>query len=126
MQRHQAAEAPAVQLLSIDGRSTDGWDGDHAAKYLRGRQGSSVMVRFGRRTAQQPGVASRPEVTPRTEYRQVTSPGCSIPAEGVGPVRNVRDVGSRTAPIRALPQLGLCRCDPPRIGAWPRFSSSVY
>ena len=61
-----------VQLLSIDGRSTDGWDGDHAAKYLRGRSGSSVMVRFGRRTAQQPGVAGRPEITPRTEYRQVT------------------------------------------------------
>ena len=92
MRRHQAAEVPAVQLLSIDGRSTDGWDGDHAAKYLRGRQGSSVLVRFGRRTAQQPGVASRPEVTPRTEYRQVSSPGCNIPAEGVGPVRNVRDV----------------------------------
>ena len=62
-----------MQVLSIDGRSTDGWDGDRAAKVLRGSQGSSVSVRFGRRPSQLvPGVAGRAEADKRkTEYRQV-------------------------------------------------------
>ena len=62
-----------VQVLSIDGRSTDGWDGDHAAKFLRGRSGSSVTVRFARRSLQIPGVAGRPELPPRVEFQQVCS-----------------------------------------------------
>lgn len=50
-----------LQVLTIDGQSTDGWDGDRAAKNLRGKSGSSVNVRFARRTEQTPGVAGRPE-----------------------------------------------------------------
>ena len=58
-------------MLSIDGAPTEGWDGDRAAKSLRGRQGSSVMVKFARRSSQVPGVAGRPEQAPRVEFTQV-------------------------------------------------------
>ena len=58
-------------MLSIDGAPTEGWDGDRAAKSLRGRQGSSVMVKFARRSSQVPGVAGRPEQPPRVEFTQV-------------------------------------------------------
>lgn len=66
-------------MLTIDGQSTDGWDGDRAAKILRGKSGSSVNVRFARRTEQMPGVAGRPEEPLRRvrldpdsyQYRQV-------------------------------------------------------
>lgn len=59
------------QVLSIDGAPTDGWDGDRAAKVLRGKSGSSVTVKFARRTEQIPGVAGRPEPPPTMEYKQV-------------------------------------------------------
>jgi hypothetical protein len=58
-------------VLSIDGAPTEGWDGDRAAASLRGRSGSSVLVRFARRSGQVPGVAGRPEQPPRVEYQQV-------------------------------------------------------
>ncbi len=59
------------QVVSIDGKETDGWDGDRAAKSLRGRSGSSVTVKFARRSEQVPGVAGVPEQPPRVEYKQV-------------------------------------------------------
>ena len=62
-----------VQVLSIDGATTEGWDGDRAAKLLRGTSGSSVMVKFARRSEQVPGVAGRPEQQPKIELKQVTS-----------------------------------------------------
>ena len=65
------AAAAVGQVLSIDGRSTDGWDGDRAATFLRGRSGSSVTVKFARRSLQIPGVAGRPELPPRVDYQQV-------------------------------------------------------
>ena len=59
-----------MQVLSIDGATTEGWDGDRAAKSLRGTSGSSVMVKFARRSEQMPGVAGRPEQPPKTELKQ--------------------------------------------------------
>lgn len=58
-------------MVAINGDPTEGWDGDRAAKSLRGRTGSSVIVRFARRSDQVPGVAGRPEQPPRVEVHQV-------------------------------------------------------
>ena len=61
-----------MQVVSIDGQATLGWNGDQAAQLLRGRTGSSVSVRLARRTEAVPGVPARPEPPlPRTEYKQV-------------------------------------------------------
>lgn len=62
---------PLLQVLQIDGNTTEGWDGDRAAKLLRGTSGSSVMVKFARRSEQVPGVAGRPELPPKIELKQV-------------------------------------------------------
>ena len=64
---------PCLQVLQIDGNTTEGWDGDRAAKSLRGTSGSSVMVKFARRSEQVPGVAGRPEQPPKIELKQVRS-----------------------------------------------------
>ena len=61
-----------LQVVSIDGQATIGWNGDQAAQLLRGRTGSSVSVKLARRTQAVPGVPARPEPPlPRTEYKQV-------------------------------------------------------
>lgn len=69
---------PTVQVLSIDEQSTTGWNGDQAAQLLRGRSGSSVSVRFARRSEQVPGVPGRPEPVPHPSYelKQVAVPAC--------------------------------------------------
>ncbi|CAL8463172.1 g2706 [Coccomyxa elongata] len=67
----RAGMKPGDEVLSIDGTTTEGWDGDRAAKSLRGTSGSSVTVRFARRSEQVPGVAGRPEIPPRLEFKQV-------------------------------------------------------
>ncbi len=69
---------PTVQVLSIDEQSTTGWNGDQAAQLLRGRSGSSVSVRFARRSEQVPGVPGRPEPVhhPSYELKQVAVPAC--------------------------------------------------
>ena len=64
-------EIAILQVLQIDGNTTEGWDGDRAAKSLRGTSGSSVMVKFARRSEQVPGVAGRPEQPPKIELKQV-------------------------------------------------------
>ncbi len=52
-----------------------GWNGDQAAQLLRGRSGSSVVVRLARRTEAVPGVPARPQPPlPKLEYRQVLHP----------------------------------------------------
>lgn len=62
-----------MQVCEIDGQATIGWNGDQAAQLLRGRSGSSVIVRLARRTLAVPGVPARPEppLPSKTEYRQV-------------------------------------------------------
>ncbi|KAL3159613.1 hypothetical protein ABBQ38_010023 [Trebouxia sp. C0009 RCD-2024] len=68
----KAGVLPGDEVVSIDGQATIGWNGDQAAQLLRGRSGSSVIVRLARRTLAVPGVPARPEPPlPRTEYRQV-------------------------------------------------------
>ena len=66
-----------MQVCEIDGQATIGWNGDQAAQLLRGRSGSSVVVRLARRTLAVPGVPARPEppLPPKTEYRQVLALG---------------------------------------------------
>ena len=72
-----------LQVVSIDGQATVGWNGDQAAQLLRGRTGSSVVVRLARRTEAVPGVPARPEPPlPKLEYKQVTMhmvPFCGEP-----------------------------------------------
>lgn len=60
-----------MQLLSIDGRSTEGLNGRQAAKVLRGQNGTSVSVKFARRTEQIPGVPGTPEALPKTNTKLV-------------------------------------------------------
>lgn len=61
-----------LQVVSIDGQATLGWNGDQAAQLLRGRTGSSVSVKLARRSQAVPGVPARPEPPlPRLEYKQV-------------------------------------------------------
>lgn len=45
----RAGIQPGDQVVKVDGASTEGWDGEEAAKYLRGQQGSSVWVEVARR-----------------------------------------------------------------------------
>lgn len=52
-------------MVSIDGTTTDGFNGDRAAQLLRGSVGTNVTVRLSRRSAQVPGVAGRPEQPPK-------------------------------------------------------------
>jgi len=52
-------------VVSIDGKATDGFNGDRAAQLLRGSVGTNVTVRLSRRSAQVPGVAGRPEQPPK-------------------------------------------------------------
>lgn len=68
----KAGVLPGDEVVSIDGQATVGWNGDQAAQLLRGRTGSSVVVRLARRTEAVPGVPARPEPPlPKLEYKQV-------------------------------------------------------
>lgn len=44
----RAGIKPGDEVLSVDGTSTAGWNGEEAARVLRGEQGSSVMVEVAR------------------------------------------------------------------------------
>ena len=137
--------SPAVQVLSIDEQSTTGWNGDQAAQLLRGRSGSSVSVRFARRSEQVPGVPGRPEPVPHPSYelKQVPVPGC--PDRGSAAARE-RSCSSRQPPppppphgraedhSRNVPRLACSACTlrsclqractPPALCCdWPRPSS---
>lgn len=69
----RAGIQPGDEVLMVDGTSTKGWDGEDAARSLRGQQGSSVWVRVGRRRPadEVPGVpaALHPLKLP-VEYKQ--------------------------------------------------------
>lgn len=60
------------ELVSINGKSTEGLNGAGAAKILRGRNGTSVRVKLARRTDQIPGVPGTPESLPRATTKQFT------------------------------------------------------
>lgn len=68
----RAGILPGDELLSIDGHSTQGLNGPEAARELRGRNGTSVMVKLARRTEQIPGVPGTPESRPKTKTRLVS------------------------------------------------------
>lgn len=55
----RAGIQPGDEVLTVDGTSTQGWDGEDAAKILRGEKGSSVTVEVARRRPMDaiPGVA---------------------------------------------------------------------
>jgi len=59
------------EVVSVDGMSTDGWDGERVAKSLRGIGGTSVRVKFARRTEQIPGVPGHPEKPPMVSFREI-------------------------------------------------------
>lgn len=44
----RAGIQPGDQVVSVDGRSTDGWDNDKVSKVLRGNEGSAVWVEVER------------------------------------------------------------------------------
>jgi carboxyl-terminal processing protease len=53
----RAGIQPGDEVVTVDGTSTVGWDGEAAARVLRGEQGSSVTVEVARRREAVPGVA---------------------------------------------------------------------
>ncbi|GMH42932.1 hypothetical protein BSKO_10854 [Bryopsis sp. KO-2023] len=60
------------ELVSIDGKSTQGLNGPGAAKILRGQNGTSVRVKLARRTDQIPGVPGTPEPLPQATTKLFT------------------------------------------------------
>ncbi|EFJ47344.1 hypothetical protein VOLCADRAFT_92124 [Volvox carteri f. nagariensis] len=69
----RAGILPGDELTSINGMSMEGWNGEKAARLLRGKGGTEVHVRLARRTGGIPGVPARPDPpTPAVEYREVS------------------------------------------------------
>ncbi|GIL83336.1 hypothetical protein Vretimale_11309 [Volvox reticuliferus] len=68
----RAGILPGDEVTSINGMSMEGWNGEKAARLLRGRGGTEVRVRLARRTGGIPGVPARPEPPPAVEYREVS------------------------------------------------------
>eukprot|EP01026_Neomeris_dumetosa_P023401 TRINITY_DN1991_c0_g1_i1.p1 TRINITY_DN1991_c0_g1~~TRINITY_DN1991_c0_g1_i1.p1 ORF type:complete len:500 (+),score=74.41 TRINITY_DN1991_c0_g1_i1:82-1581(+) len=66
----RAGVATGDEVVSIDGMSTEGWDGERAAQSLRGQGGTSVRVKFARRSDQIPGVPGVPEKPPTLSYKE--------------------------------------------------------
>ncbi|PNW77838.1 hypothetical protein CHLRE_10g453807v5 [Chlamydomonas reinhardtii] len=70
----RAGILPGDEVTSINGVSTEGWNGEKAARLLRGKGGTEVHVRLARRSAGIPGVPARPDPPPAepVEYRDVS------------------------------------------------------
>ncbi|GLC33706.1 hypothetical protein PLESTB_000106100 [Pleodorina starrii] len=68
----RAGILPGDEVTSINGMSMEGWNGEKAARLLRGKGGTEVRVRLARRTGGIPGVPARPEPPPSVEYREVS------------------------------------------------------
>ncbi len=68
----RAGIQPGDEVLSVDGTSTVGWDGERAAHHLRGNEGSAVWVRVAHREqlGPVPGVAGRQFRPPKVEVKQ--------------------------------------------------------
>ncbi|CAD7698236.1 unnamed protein product [Ostreobium quekettii] len=67
----RAGVLPGDELLSINGESTQGWDGARAASKMRGTKGSLVTVQLARRTDQIPGVPGIPEPAPEVQFKEL-------------------------------------------------------
>lgn len=68
----RAGILPGDELTSINGESLEGWNGEKAARLLRGKGGTEVRVRLARRSGGIPGVPARPEPPLTVEYREVS------------------------------------------------------
>ncbi|KAG2431731.1 hypothetical protein HXX76_009227 [Chlamydomonas incerta] len=71
----RAGILPGDEVTSINGVSTEGWNGEKAARLLRGKGGTEVNVRLARRSTGIPGVPARPDPPapePPVEYREVS------------------------------------------------------
>ncbi|KAG2449527.1 hypothetical protein HYH02_005669 [Chlamydomonas schloesseri] len=82
----RAGILPGDEVTSINGVSTEGWNGEKAARLLRGKGGTEVHVRLARRSAGIPGVPARPDP----------------PAPEAGPVE-YRDVSLRRERVQLSP-----------------------
>eukprot|EP00191_Tetraselmis_sp_GSL018_P018174 CAMPEP_0177591326 /NCGR_PEP_ID=MMETSP0419_2-20121207/7933_1 /TAXON_ID=582737 /ORGANISM="Tetraselmis sp., Strain GSL018" /LENGTH=522 /DNA_ID=CAMNT_0019082051 /DNA_START=184 /DNA_END=1753 /DNA_ORIENTATION=- len=67
----RAGIQPGDELLSVNGKSVAGFNGEQVAQLLRGRPGTSVSIRLHRRTSSVPGVAARPDQLPVVRTQQV-------------------------------------------------------
>lgn len=67
----RAGILPGDEVLSINGHSTRGMDGNGAAQYLRGKSGTTVSVKLARMTDGIPGVPARIEQKPQVKYKSV-------------------------------------------------------
>lgn len=71
----RAGVLPGDELTSINGMSMEGWNGEKAARLLRGKGGTEVRVRLVRRSGGIPGVPARPEPRPEEgalEYKELS------------------------------------------------------
>lgn len=67
----RAGILPGDEVTSINGESMEGFTGEKAARLLRGKGGTEVRVKLVRRTEAIPGVASRPDPQPTTQFKEV-------------------------------------------------------
>lgn len=67
----RAGVRPGDEVVSINGTATEGFGSDRVTALLRGKSGTSVTVRFARRTNQVPGVPGRPEQAPQVQIVKV-------------------------------------------------------
>lgn len=67
-----------VQVVSINGTTTEGFGSDRVAALLRGKSGTPVTVRFARRTSQVPGVPGRPEQVPQVSSSHMCFAGSRL------------------------------------------------
>ncbi|KAG2490993.1 hypothetical protein HYH03_010665 [Edaphochlamys debaryana] len=70
----RAGILPGDELTSINGMSLEGWNGEKAARMLRGTGGTEVRVKLARRSGGIPGVASRPDppLADSIEFKEVS------------------------------------------------------
>ncbi|KXZ54634.1 hypothetical protein GPECTOR_4g699 [Gonium pectorale] len=88
----RAGILPGDEVVSINGLSMEGWNGEKAARLLRGKGGTEVRVRLARRSAGIPGVPSRPDPPPPL-------PGSSPSAEEL----ELREVSLRRERVQLSP-----------------------
>ncbi|GFR48940.1 hypothetical protein Agub_g10947 [Astrephomene gubernaculifera] len=76
----RAGVLPGDEVTSINGVSMEGWNGEKAARLLRGQGGTEVRVRLARRTGGIPGVPARPDPRPRSSSSSSSTSSTSMQA----------------------------------------------